>query len=364
MQDAISLITDLEDALKNGSPDRRVSALRRVTDLFLNEADRLNDRQIALFDDVLVHLADQIETKARVELSKSLAPIDNAPIETVRRLANDDEIAVAGPVLLQSNCLSENDLVKIANSKSQGHLMAISGRSSITEALTDVLVDRGNSQVLHRLATNAGALFSDRGFASLVKSAGPDDSLAEKLAIRIDLPVTALRQLLERATDLVRSRLLAAASSDKREQIQQTLASIANEVGRAAVGPRDFHASKSLVQQLNRNGKLNERVLASFVRDRKYEETVAVLALFCSAPVQHIERLMKNVSPEGLLVACKSAKLSWPTVQEILQMRFSHHVMSEPELSEAKKAFLALSQATAQRALRFMLVQETAKKAG
>jgi uncharacterized protein (DUF2336 family) len=234
---------------------------------------------------------------------------------------------------------------------------------SASEAVTDVLVERGNSHVVHKLAANAGARFSELGFASIVKSADRDDSLAEKLALRIDLPAAALRQLLARATDLVRARLLASASPERRDQIQQALAGIANEVAREAVGPRDFRASESLVQQLNRNGKLNEQVLATFVRDRMYEETASVLALFCAAPVEFIERLMKNVHPEGLLVACKSAKLSWPTVRDILKIRFSHHVISEQELDEAKKTFLVLSQATAQRTFRFMLVQETAKKA-
>jgi len=178
------------------------------------------------------------------------------------------------------------------------------------------------------------------------------------------LPLKVLRELLARATDSVRERLFAAASPEKRDQIQQALANIVNEVGREVVGPRDFRASESLVQQLNRKGKLNEQVLAEFVRDRKYEETASVLALFCGAPVETIERMMKNVRSEALLVACKSAKLSWPTARDILKMRFSHHSVSEKELDEAKKVFIALTQATAQRTFRFMLVQDTAKKTG
>ena len=98
----ITLITELEDALNSGSPEKRVETLRRVTGLFLNEADRLNEQQISVFDDVLVHLVQRIESKALVQLSTSLAPVDNAPIETIRNLARNDEIAIAGPVLTQS----------------------------------------------------------------------------------------------------------------------------------------------------------------------------------------------------------------------------------------------------------------------
>lgn len=364
MPEAHSLMAELEEAVSSGSAEKRVATLRKVTTLFLDEADRLNDRQIAIFDNVLVHLVERIETRALVELSKSLAPVANAPIETVRQLAHDDEIAVAGPVLTESNRLTENDLVEIAQSKGQGHLLAISGRSSITEAVTDILVERGNGQVVHRLAANAGAQFSELGFASIVKCADQDGALAEKLALRVDLPVKVLRQLLARATDMVRSRLLASTSPEKRDQIQRALAGIANEVGREAAGPRDFRASEKLVQQLNRDGKLNEQVLAKFAHEHKYEEVASVLALFCGAPVELIERLMKNVQLEGLLLACKSVHLSWPTVRDILKMRFSHYTMSEEELNEAKRSFLVLSQATAQRTFRFMLIEEKTKKAG
>ena len=74
-----SIIAELEEAIQSGSQDKRVETLRRVTDLFLSGADRLNDSQIAVFDDVLGLLIKRIESKAMIELSARLAPVDNAP---------------------------------------------------------------------------------------------------------------------------------------------------------------------------------------------------------------------------------------------------------------------------------------------
>jgi uncharacterized protein (DUF2336 family) len=126
-----SLISELEDAVKGGSSEKRVETLRRVTDLFLDDANRLNEQQIGVFDDVLVHLIQRIETKALVQLSTTLAPVGQAPIQVVGRLARDKDIAIAGPVLTQSNRLTDQDLVDIASNQSQAHLLAISGRSSL-----------------------------------------------------------------------------------------------------------------------------------------------------------------------------------------------------------------------------------------
>lgn len=63
----ISIINELEEALNSGSPEKRLTTLRRVTDFFLNQADQLSEEQITVFDDVLVHLVQRIEAKARTE---------------------------------------------------------------------------------------------------------------------------------------------------------------------------------------------------------------------------------------------------------------------------------------------------------
>lgn len=359
-----SLLAELEVAVKTGTPEKRVETLRRVTGLFLGKSDQLNEQQIGVFDDVLVHLIQRIETKALVQLSKSLAPVDNAPIEVIRHLSRHDEIAIAGPVLTQSNCLSESDLVDVAKVKGQGHLLAISGRASLSEAVTDVLVDRGNVQVHHTLARNSGAQFSETGFATLVMKSQSDENLAERLGLRLDIPLQLLRQLLARATDLVRSRLLASASPEHHEQIERALASIANEATREAINPRDFVRADNVVLEINRRGRLTEAVLVAFITEHKYEEMTATLALFCGAKSALIERLLKNIRHDGLVVACKAAKLTWSTVELILKTRFSHHLISDHELLEAKDGFLELSQAAAQRSMRFMQVHEEAKKAG
>ena len=138
------LISELEDAVRHGSQEKRVRALRGITDLFLGTKERLSEEQIDVFDEVLCHLITRMEARALIELSERLAPINNAPTNAIHTLAVDDEIAIAGPVLTLSDRLTTPDLVEIATAKGQSHLLAISKRSSLNEFLTDVLVARGD----------------------------------------------------------------------------------------------------------------------------------------------------------------------------------------------------------------------------
>src|SRR5262249_44453459 len=142
-----------------------------MTAFFLDGASRFNDDHVRLFDLVFSRLIGKIETQARTELSRQLAPLGNAPVEAVRRLAQDDDIAVAGPLLKRGERLCDTDLVDIAKSKGQVHLLAISARARIAEPVTDVLLRRGDHEVLRNVAANGGARLSDAGFCPLVERA-------------------------------------------------------------------------------------------------------------------------------------------------------------------------------------------------
>src|ERR1700693_2638197 len=205
-----SLLDDLQTTLAHGTVARRVETLRRVTDLFLSGAVDYSDEQIALFDDVFKCLMHHIETSAKALLANRLAPIDNAPPLTIRALAFDDLIEVAAPVLSRSERLDDEALIETARSKSQAHLMAISTRRVLSGAVTDVLVLRGNDEVIQSTVNNPGAEFSERGFTRLVSRAEGDDDLATCVGLRPTMPRPLYLKLIANASTPVRLRLEAA----------------------------------------------------------------------------------------------------------------------------------------------------------
>ncbi|MGB9397807.1 MAG: hypothetical protein WCB69_01255, partial [Pseudolabrys sp.] len=131
-----SLLPELEDVVQHCSAEKRAETLRRITTLFLEGAPCFNAEHVALFDDVIGCLVVEIEAEALAELARRIAPIPNAPAGVVSALAKNDDIAVAGPVLNQAR-LADPDLKYIAETKSQAHLLAMSTRLGISEALAD-----------------------------------------------------------------------------------------------------------------------------------------------------------------------------------------------------------------------------------
>ncbi len=359
-----SLIADLESAIQSGSDDKRVAMLRRITDLFVADADRLDERQIDVFNDVLEHLIQRIEGKALAELSRRLAPINNAPLGVVRRLAGHDNITIAESVLTQSTRLSDRDLIDIANTKTQAHMLAISARPKIGTTVTDVLLERGNHQVYHKLAANHGADFSESGFATLVKRSEGDDELAEKVGLRRDVPFPLFRQLLLHATEVVRSRLLASASPEARNRIQHALATVSEDEQHAAgfQNKQDYDAAYTRVLAMQSKGELSEISLLNFARSERYPDMLAGLSLLCGAPMQLVENLLQSKHREGFLVPCKAAGLDWTTVSIILSCRSVGGTLSGDDFDAARTDYMRLSQPAAARVLRFWLVRQSTVK--
>jgi uncharacterized protein (DUF2336 family) len=352
-----SLIPELEDVIQHGSPDRRAATVRRIANLFVDGASQFNEDHVSLFDDVLCRLVDEIEAKARAEMASTLAPVTNAPTELMRQLARDDDIAVAGPVLTQSRRLQEDELIELAKTKGQAHLVAIAARRGIGEAVTDVLMRRGDTEVAHNVADNQTARLSEGGFSALVKRAEGDGDLAEKVGQRPDVPPHLFRDLLVRATAVVQQRLLAAAKPETRAEIRRVLDKIAREFDESTPA-RDYATAQRVVLALHQAGKLGEAELAAFAKAKQFEETVAALSLLCGVPIETADRLIAGDRPDPVLILCKAAGYGWMTVRAIIMSRPNAKGASNQALDLAFANFEKLSPATAQRVVRFWQVRQ------
>jgi uncharacterized protein (DUF2336 family) len=353
-QPAHSIIAELEDAVRGGSSARRVETLRQVTDLFLNDGDRLSDDQVKVFDDVLCLLIARVETRAKAELSKRLAPVDYAPFEVIQH-----EIEVAGSVLTQSSRLGTEVLVEIASHKGQEHLLAISGRANLPTAVTDVIVDRGEGRVIRKLANNASAHFSDQGYSAIVARAGTDDELIEILGLRADLPRQFLRDLLRRAKEAVRTRLLAIAPPAIRDEIREVLNAVARETPAAG---RSYGVAEEYVKLMKELNELDDAAVYNFAESRKFDEVTVALAVLNDMPVEMVARLMEGSRSDLILIPCRSAKLNWPTVESILRNRPVDYPIDQATLEIAQRDFRKLSMETAQRTVRFWQLHNRIEK--
>ena len=190
---AQALIAELDASLANRSNEQQFSMLRQVCDLFLTHAPACQAEQVSVFGDVMIRLMVTAPRDGLIELSVKLAPVDNAPSNVARRLASDNDMAIAEPILTKSNALTDEVLAAIIAEKGGSHLKAVLKRDSIGKAVTDVLLDQKDPrELLYKLARNNDVRFSEVGIVKLVYAAKNDKALAEIVLGRKDLPAEML----------------------------------------------------------------------------------------------------------------------------------------------------------------------------
>ncbi|MET4120191.1 uncharacterized protein (DUF2336 family) [Bradyrhizobium sp. JR4.1] len=354
------LIDRLEIALASRELSKRAELLRQVADLFVVGSGKFTDEQIDLFDEVMSALLKNIECAARAAFGSRLSGLPDAPRRTIRLLAFDDAPEVAAPVLEHSPQLDEASLAENARTKSQDHLLAIAGRSLLTEPVTDALLERGNNDVAMRTAGNDGASFSTNGMSKLLSRARDNGALAMCIWARPDIPRETMLKLFVHASEMVRSKLEAA---DPRQAAltRRAIAEGSDELqAMARAGSSEHARALAEVTSLYSSGQLDEARVLGFIGERSLDKTAVALSLMSDLPIGAIERAVVRSQPEQILILAKAIGLSWDTTKAILTLYPGEAHESRERLEQCFASFLRLSPNTAKAALQFYRLRERA----
>jgi uncharacterized protein (DUF2336 family) len=357
---ATSLIPGLDEIVRHGDSKRLAGACRRITELFLQGAGNLRSDHVDLFDGILIDLVPHTEIAARADLAERLSLLDNAPRALVGQLAREDEILIAGPLLRRSPAIDEWALLEIAGLKGQGHLLAMSERPALPPNLTDVIVRRGDREVVRRAAGNAGAEFSQAGYSALIRRASQDGVLTLAVGQRDDLSEEQLKDLLAGSMDIIRRRLFEVVKPTRQAAIKQAMSEISEAV-EVVESRRDFARAQRTILALLDAGELNETALLGFAKSYKYQESVAALSAMSGVQIATLDRLIEGDRYDPILIVGKTIGLEWPTVRALILLRLGpNRVPSPADLEGARVNFARLMPSTAERVVNFWQTRQSA----
>jgi uncharacterized protein (DUF2336 family) len=353
MTTATALIPELDEIVRTGDPKRRAEAARRIGELFLAGAANYRPDHIDFFDALLTSLIPHAERAVRAELAERLSQLSNAPRALVGQLAREDEIAVAGPLLRRSPVIDDDVLVEIARAKGQGQLLALAERPKLSTDLTDIIIRRGDRDVVRRAAGNAGAVFSPSGYSTLIRRAGQDGVLTLAVGQREDLSPEQLKELLAGSVDIIRRRLFDAVKPERQAAIKQAMSEL-NGMTEKVDSRRDFAPAQRTILKLHQAGELNEAALLDFAKAYKYEESVCALAAMTGVNIATLDDLIAGDRYDPILIAGKTIGLEWATVRALILLRLGHNRVASPaDIETARVNFARLMPSTAQRVVEF-----------
>ena len=357
---APSLIPGLDEIVRHGDPKRLAEATRRIAELFLSGAAKYRPDHVDLFDSILLDLVPHTELAARAELAERLSRLINAPRGLVGQLARDDEVAIASPLLRRSPVIDDKALIEIARLKGQGHLLAMSERPTLSSGVTDVLVRRGDRDVVRRAAGNAGALFSQAGYSTLIKRASHDGVLTLAVGQRADLSALQLKELIDGSIDIVRRRLLDVVKPERQAAIKAAIGELSG-VPKMIESRRNFAPAQRTILALHGAGELNESALLGFAKSFKYEESIAALSAMSAVKIATLDELISGDRHDPILIVGKTIGLEWATVRALILLRLGPNRIAAPaDIENARVNFKRLMPSTAERVVHFWQTRQSA----
>lgn len=304
----------------NGDDVDRGELVEALTDLFVAFDGAKANQLGLLFGTVVTSVLDQLEENSRRALADRVSDNDRLPRNLAKRLAEDEVLDIARKILENSKVLTSDDLVEIAETKSQGHLLAIAERPALTTSVTDVLVRRGSQEVLKTVADNGEAAISEDSFDALVGRARKNSELQEALVRRQDLPPDPARRLIPFLEKNVRERLEEIAGNPR---LLDLISQVAAEKVRSQL--RELGATQTQTEQAIeavRSGASSiDEVVVFFAKNDKPVDLALVLAKIGNVAEAVATRLVLKGDDAPLILLCRALQVSPKAFNYVVKMR-------------------------------------------
>ena len=352
---------DLTKIAAERSPEKRLELLHKVSDLYFEGIGKHSDAENYLFNDIMERIVNLFSRDLRRQVADHLAILPDFPITIVRKLAADDDIEVARPVLRNAPSLTDEDLVRLAERSSQAHLDAIAGRVSLSEPVTDVLVKRGSIGVVRAVSANHGARFSDHGIDALVDKAQQDADLRELLVERPDLSQRMIDALLPVLSESLVTKL-AERGYEVRGALPADIISKLRKRFVAALGVRkdNIRQVSVVIDAIHEGQSKLDDMVHQFATAGRLLDVSALVSSFARLDRDHVFNLIYRGQLQITLMLCRSLDLSWPTLDVLLALRAAKRnelYLADPTV---RRDYEAIDAAAAQRMIRFLRVRQIA----
>lgn len=346
-------LLDLLSLARENSSDNRRQLLREVTDLFLEAPADHSENENEHFGSIMGRIAKDVEMALRQDLAQKLSEISSAPRSLILQLAND-EIEVARPVLMKSPVLQDQDLIAVAQNKSQDHLAAMADRKTVSEAVTDAIVARADDRVLERIVLNKGAKFSRDAMETVVTRSETNERLHKPVLERPDIPPDLMQEMFFTVSAQLKEFILKRTADIDPAVLDRCLASAERRASARlrnaplALSPADqFIAEKEAARQLN------ESLLVNLLRAQKVPEFIAGFAKLTGVDKKTAKHLLGDRGCEGLAIAARAARFDKSTFASIVLLADPKQTRNPAEVQKISALYDKVTIELAQRVIRF-----------
>ncbi|MBO6507481.1 MAG: DUF2336 domain-containing protein [Roseibium sp.] len=350
------MIDDLISLAQDSTPEKRHQLVEHVTELFVSGADRYQTEEITLFNTVLESMLPTMGDEQKQAVSEQLAPIDGTSQKIANALARE-EIDIARPMLTQSKALQPEDILRLAKTMGQGHLLAISKRDHLESKVTDVLLERGESPVKQSVAANSGAEISDWGSRLLIKLAERDEKIRDAMIERSDISEAEYEKLISQMPDHQQTKIRQMRAEN--ETLVQDLFHEASKVVASSKLERKATRidAKATLKEIRAGQRSLGKSITKFALSNNLFDICYLLAEMSELEQKYVTNVMVRYDATGIAVLCRALGVENADSQALSRARALHNKQPSSIAEKWANDYQSVSDKDARRLLSFMKIR-------
>ncbi len=361
MSQEVSHLQDLIDLAKEPSSDKRRELMRKLTDVFLDAAPDYSDTERDHFGAILGRVATDMDAAVRRQLAKQFANVPSAPHNLIQRLAADEEFSVAKDVLLKSTVLRDDDLIAIARHSAQDRLEAIAGRHTVSEAVSEAIVEHGDDQVVVKLVSNNAAKLSRSTIRRVVERSETSEALQAPLVMRADIPPDMLQDMFSFVSSELRTKITQQLDNLPPAVIEKAFADAAKDFAGEVRQVKDADRKAMVyVAEMAHRKLLNEALLHQLLRNKQVTEFIHAFARLAEIDVKTSARIVNACNTEGVAVVCRAMRFDRSTFAAIAFFLEERSKAGQKGAHNILDLYDKVTPEAAQRVMRFWRVRKEA----
>ncbi len=206
---------DVAALMADNSPEAKLKLVEKLSHQYTADgAEHFKESEAAVAEDIFRLLMKNAETHVRAALADNLKMAGNVPHDIVVSMAKDVE-EVSLPVLQFSDVLSEADLLEIVQSSNdEAKHLAIAGRETVSEKISDALVEKGSEKVVTTLVKNEGAQIAENTFNKIVDRHAENEAIVQSMIERGSLPIAVAEKMMEKVSGVIQEKLKEISTGD------------------------------------------------------------------------------------------------------------------------------------------------------
>ncbi|MEP2707215.1 MAG: DUF2336 domain-containing protein [Roseibium sp.] len=350
------MLKDLLILAQDSTPEKRHQLVEHVTDLFVSGADSYQAEEITLFNTVLESMLPSMDPDQKQTISEQLAPIDTTSHEVALALAKE-EIDIARPMLTSSDSLKTEDVLRLAKTMGQGHLLAISKRSHLESNVTDILLERGERPVKQSVAANTGAGISDWGTRLLVKLAGSDDTIRDAMMERTDITESDYEKLINQMPPKQAEQV-----RNLRDQNEELVHDLFHKASKAVTSSKlERRATrinaKATLKELRSGQRTLGKAITQLALSNNLFDICFLLSEMAGLDQKYVTNVMVRYDGTGIAVLCRAMSVDDNDYVALCRARASQNKQPTTTVDKWIEDYQNLTNRDARRLLSFMKIR-------